>query len=198
MAYAKKRLFWAFSIIFCLAQSEVFADTPMEQVQQTIQQVMAVVSNPAKESELALREKLRGTLMPRFDWPEMAKQALGKHWTAVPSRQNEFVSAFADFIGNSYIGKIGSYKDEKIVFIHESVDKNIAQVDTKIVSSKGEPTAVNYRLHHVRGEWKIYDVVVEDISVVANYRSQFNRILAAGSFDDLLKRLKEKESQQQN
>lgn len=198
MAHAMKRLFLGLLIIFCLARGEVFADTPMEQVQQTIQQVMAVVNNPAKESELELREKLRGTLMPRFDWPEMAKQALGKHWTTVPNRQSEFVSVFADFIGNSYIGKIGSYKDEKIVFIHESVDKDIAQVDTKIVSSKGEPTAVNYRLHHVRGEWKIYDVVVEDISVVANYRSQFNRILATGSFDDLLKRLKEKESKQQN
>jgi len=198
MADAMKRLLLGLPIIFCLAQSEVFADTPMEQVQQTIQQVMAVVNNPAKESELERREKLRGTLMPLFDWPEMAKQALGKHWATVPGRQSEFVSVFADFLGNAYIGKIGSYKDEKIVFIHESVDKDIAQVDTKIVSGNGEPTAVNYRLHHVRGEWKIYDVVVEDISVVANYRSQFNRILASGSFDDLLKRLKEKESKQQN
>lgn len=69
---------------------------------------------------------------------------------------------------------------------------------TKIVSDKGEPTAVNYRLHRIEGEWKIYDVIVEDISIVVNYRSQFSRILAKGSFEDLMKQLKDKESRARN
>ena len=189
-----KRLLFGLPIVFCLARGEVLAETPMEQLQETIQQVMAVTSSPAKRGDPELREKLRDALMPRFDWFEMAKQALGKHWSTVPNRQHEFVAVFAEFLGNSYIGKIGSYKDEKIVFVHESIEKNLAQVNTKIIPSKGESTSVNYRLHRVQEEWKIYDVVVEDISVVANYRSQFNRILANGSFDDLIKRLKEKES----
>ena len=194
MTKSIKRLLFGVAMVFCLGRGEVFADTPMEQLQQTIQQVMAVMSGAAKKGDPEVREKLRDALMPRFDWFEMAKQALGKHWSGVPSRQHEFVAVFAEFLSNSYIGKIGSYKDEKIVFVHESIEKNLAQVDTKIVPSKGEPTSVNYRLHRVEGEWKIYDVVVEDISVVANYRSQFNRILAKGSFDDLIQRLKEKET----
>jgi len=192
-----KRLVLGVAVNLCLAQGVVFAETPMEQLQETIQQVMLTV-NGAGKGDPELREKLRDALMPRFDWFEMAKQALGKHWTAIPSRQHEFVAVFAEFLGNSYIGKIGSYKDEKIVFVHESIEKNLAQVNTKIISSKGEPTSVNYRLHRVQEEWKIYDVVVEDISVVANYRSQFNRIIANGSFDDLIQRLKEKESNHKN
>ena len=82
--------------------------------------------------------------------------------------------------------------NEKVLFVHESIEKNSAQVDTKIVPGKGEPTSVNYRLHRVGGQWTIYDVVVEDVSIIGNYRSQFNRILTRGSFDDLLNRLKEK------
>lgn len=189
-----KRLVLGVAVNLCLAQGVVFAETPMEQLQETIQQVMVAMNSASKGNNPELREKLRDTLMPRFDWFEMAKQTLGKHWSTVPNRQHEFVAVFAEFLGNSYIGKIGSYKDEKIIFVHESVDKNLAQVNTKIIPSKGESTSVNYRLHRVQEEWKIYDVVVEDISVVANYRSQFNRILAHGSFDDLIKRLKEKES----
>jgi phospholipid transport system substrate-binding protein len=73
------------------------------------------------------------------------------------------------------------------------MDKELAEVDTKVVPAKGDPFSVNYRLHRVGGQWKVYDVVVEDISLVKNYHSQFNRILTRGSFDDLLKRLREKE-----
>jgi phospholipid transport system substrate-binding protein len=177
----------------CLGQTPSFAGTPVEQIQDTIQQVLAVVNNSSSQSEAERRGMLRDALMPRFDWVEMAKQALGKYWDSAPGRQHEFVAAFAEFLGNSYVGKIGSYKDEKILFVHESIEKNQAQVDTKIVPATGEPTFVNYRLRQVSGEWKIYDVVVEDISIVANYRSQFSRILAHGSFDDLMRRLKEKE-----
>ena len=194
MIGSTKRLVLGVALSLCLAPGVVYADTPMEQLRETIQQVMLTMNGAETRGAPELRDKLRDALMPRFDWFEMAKQALGKHWSAVPSRQHEFVAVFAEFLGNSYIGKIGSYKDEKIVFVHESIEKNLAQVDTRIIPSKGEPTSVNYRLHRVEGEWKIYDVVVEDISVVANYRSQFSRILANGSFDELIKRLKEKES----
>jgi phospholipid transport system substrate-binding protein len=180
-------------LLICLGSVQAFAGTPIEQIQETIQQVLVVVNGPSNQTDAERKGILRDTLMSRFDWLEMAKQALGKHWNNVSGRQSEFVAAFAEFLGNSYVGKIGSYKDEKILFVHESIEKNQAQVDTKIVSGAGEPTSVNYRLHQVKGEWKIYDVVVEDISIVANYRSQFNRILSRGSFDDLLKRLKEKD-----
>lgn len=174
-----------------------FANTPTEEIQHTIEQVKNVVSDSAS-SDQQRKDMLRKALMPRFDWLEMAKQALGRHWNSAAGREREFVSAFADFLGNAYIGQIGAYRDEKVLFVQESIDNNRAQVKTKIVSDKGEPTSVDYRLHRVEGEWKIYDVVVEDISIVVNYRSQFNRILAKGSLDDLLKQLREKQSKYPN
>ncbi len=181
----------AFFLAISLAPA--FASSPTEQIQETIQQVLTVVNNSAQSDEPGRKRQLRETLMPRFDWTEMAKQTLGRHWDAAAARQGEFIAALSEFLGNSYVGKIGSYKDEKIIYLTEAVDHDQAQVKTKIVSSKGEPTAITYRLHRVEGEWKIYDVVVEDISLVVNFRSQFSRILAKGGFDDLLRQLKEKE-----
>jgi phospholipid transport system substrate-binding protein len=194
MTGLEKRFFGAVILLIALGSGVVLARTPTEQIKETIEQVLATVNGSAKVSEQERQIILRNALMPRFDWAEMARQALGKHWNAEPGRQREFVSVFAEFLGNSYIGKIGAYKDEKILFVREAVEKNLAQVDTKIVPSKGDSMSVNYRLHFVRGEWKVYDVVIEDISLVQNYRSQFNRILAKGSFDDLLNRLRAKNS----
>ena len=184
-------------LLFSFVSQPASAMTPTEQLQGTIQQVLSVVKNPANNGEQR-KEMLRETLMPMFDWVEMAKQTLGKNWTIAAGRENEFVAVFAEFLGNSYVGTIGSYKDAKILFVQESIDNNRAQVNTRIVPAKGDATAVNYRLHRVQGEWKIYDVVVEDISLVVNFRSQFSRILAKGSFEDLLRQLREKEIRTQN
>jgi phospholipid transport system substrate-binding protein len=192
-----KRQVAAWLFVFSLPPAPGFAITPTEHIEETVQQVLNVVRNPANSHERR-KEMLRETLMPRFDWFEMAKQTLGKHWSVAAGRENEFVGAFAEFLGNSYVGSIGSYKDEKILVMQESIDSNRAQVKTKIVPDKGEPTSVNYRLHRVQGEWKIYDVVIEDISLVVNFRSQFNRILAKGSFDDLLKQLRDKDLKNRN
>ena|SRR5919109_3600659 len=181
-----------------LSSTEVLADSPAQQIKETIQRVITIVDPSAGTGELERRELLRDVLMPRFDFPEMAKRSLGKHWNREPERQQEFVSVFAEFLGNNYAGKILSFKDEKIVFSREWTEKETAEVDTKVVTSNGETLSVNYRLHRVQGEWKIYDVVVENISLVGNYRSQFSRILSNGSFDELIERLKGKESRNDN
>ena len=198
MSHLTKRLVTAILFAACWSPGFVLASSPTQQIQETIQQVLTVANSPSAASESTRKQALRDSIKPLFDWAEMAKQALGKHWDAVPARHNEFIAAFADFLGNSYVGKIGSYKDEKILFVQETVTNNVAEVKTKIVPSKGEPTSVNYQLHQVQGDWKIYDVIVEDISLVVNYRSQFSRILAKGSFDDLLRQLKAKEQSQRN
>jgi phospholipid transport system substrate-binding protein len=198
MAHLTKRIVAVMLFAVCLTPEFALANSPTQQIQETIEQVLTVVNSSTAGNDATRKQALRDSIMPRFDWAEMAKQALGKHWDGVSARQSEFIAAFADFLGNSYVGRIGSYKDEKILFVQETVTSNIAEVKTKIVPSKGEPTSVNYQLHQVQGDWKIFDVVVEDISLVANYRSQFNRILAKGSLEDLLRQLKEKELSQRN
>jgi len=179
--------------LFLAMGARAVAQTPGQQVQETIQQVTAIVGAPAGDAS-GRRDAVKRLLAPRFDWNEMARQTLGKHWPSAPAKQDEFVVTFTEFMGNSYIGQIGAYKDEKIIYLGERRETNRAQVDTKLVPAKGDPLSVNYKLHQVDGEWKIYDVVIADISLVNNYRSQFNRILAKSSFDDLLKQLREKDA----
>jgi phospholipid transport system substrate-binding protein len=174
--------------------SNAAAQTPGEQVQQTIQRVTDIVGSSSTSGDSARRDAVKRLLTPRFDWNEMARQALGKHWPSSPAKQQEFIVTFTEFVGNSYIGQIGSYKDEKIIYVGERRDNDRAQVDTKVVPAKGDALTVNYRLHQVNGEWKIYDVVIADISLVHNYRSQFNRVLAKSSLDELLRQLKDKDS----
>ena len=129
---------------------------------------------------------------PETDWQGFDAVVIRSTWDYA-QRRDEFIAAFADFLGSSYIGRIGSYRDEKILFVEETVSLDRALVKTRIVSPKAEPTSVHYRLYNSGGEWKVYDVVIEDISLVANYRSQFGRILARGSLDDLLRQLRDKQ-----
>src|SRR6266550_4053696 len=100
------------ALAFCLGQGQVFASTPTEQIQATIQQVLKVVSGSSNGEE-ERKEMLRNALMPRFDWAEMAKQALGKHWNSVASRKDNFIAAFAKFLVNSYVDRIGITKMRK-------------------------------------------------------------------------------------
>lgn len=195
MIYGQTLLSLAFLVVFILMGRQAVAAGPKEQIQQTLERVVTIVNASASGND-ERRVLLREALMPSFDFVEMAKRSLGKHWNNVPGRHEEFVALFTDFLGNSYLGQIAAYKDEKIVFVRERMDEGNAQVDTKVVPAKGEPITLTYRLHQVGGQWKIYDVVIEQISLVGNFRSQFNRVLTSGSFDDLIKLLKEKSARQ--
>ncbi len=185
-------------LTFMLWCSASLAATPTHQIKETVDRVLAVLQDPtnmgeAKKAER--REILRQVLLPRFDFPEMAKRSLGNHWKNQNGRQEEFVSVFTDFMENSYISLVESFKEGKIVFVRERVDKDFAEVDTKVLPLKEQPLPITYKLHLVRGEWKIYDVVIENVSLVNNYRSQFNRIISSASFDELLRKLREKASE---
>jgi phospholipid transport system substrate-binding protein len=123
----------------------------------------------------------------------MAKRSLGPHWQRRnPEQQKEFTGLFTNLLEGAYLDRIESYNGEKVQFVKETLDKNHAGVDTKIVDKKGTEFAVNYRMHNVGGEWKVYDVIIENVSLVNNYRSQFNRLLAKSSYEDLVVALKEK------
>ena len=174
-----------------------FAGAPREQVQSAIEKVTAILNDPnlksaAKKSERI--ERLRQVIFPKFDFAEMAKRSLGSNWQRrTPEEQQEFVKLFRELIENSYVENIDSYNGEKVNIVGEKQEKDFAQVNTKIVNNKGEEFAVDYRLLQSSGDWKIYDVVIENISIVNNYRSQFNRVIAKSSFEDLLQKLRDKQ-----
>jgi phospholipid transport system substrate-binding protein len=177
---------------------QVWASVPGDQVKATIDKVMEVLRDPTlqgsgKKSER--REKLRQIVLPRFDFAEMAKRALGSNWNRYPDQQREFVTAFTQLLEETYADQIEAANGDKVVYLSERTDKDYAEVATKFISAKGEETSMTYKLHPVESDWKVYDIVVENVSVVNNYRAQFNRVLSNASLDELIKRMKEKRFQ---
>lgn len=184
------------SAVFCVAPVRLsLAEQPTEQIKTAIERIsqvlQEVVAARGANKEEAI-EKIRNILLPSFDFNEMAKRSLGDRWKDLNGREDEFVAVFAAFVEGSYMSTLESYRGEKILFMRERVDQNLAQVDTEVVHGAGENLEVDYRLHRVDGQWKVYDVVVDNISLTANFRSQFNRILAGASVDELLNKLRAK------
>lgn len=178
--------------------SQVWASVPGEQVKATINKVMELLRDPALQGsnkKTERREKLRQIILPRFDFAEMAKRALGGNWNRYPDQQREFVSAFTQLLEETYADQIEAANGDKVVYLSERADKDYAEVATKVISPKGEETSMTYKLHPVESDWKVYDIVVENVSIVNNYRAQFNRVLSNASMDELIKRMKEKRFQ---
>jgi phospholipid transport system substrate-binding protein len=176
----------------------LWASVPGEQVKATIDRVMEVLRDPTLQSaskKAERREKLRQIILPRFDFTEMAKRALGNNWNRYPDQQREFVTAFTQLLEETYADQIEGANGEKVVYLNERTDKNYAEVATKVISPKGDETSMIYKLHSVESDWKVYDIVVENVSVVNNYRAQFSRVLSNASMDELIKRIKEKRFQ---
>ena len=167
-----------------------------DQVRQTADKVLLILQDPrlkAPDNKKERRNQLRQVISARFDFSEMAKRSLGQYWQQRSAEeQRQFVQLFTDLLERSYADQIESFNGEKILYGRETQDKDNAEVDTRVVTSKGEEFSVNYKLQAADREWKVYDVVIENISLVNNYRSQFNRVLANSSFDDFLRKLREK------
>jgi phospholipid transport system substrate-binding protein len=172
------------------------AGLPTDQIKSTVDKALVVLKDPRLKPTARVkerREQLRQILFARFDFTEMAKRALGANWRRrSPQEQEEFVRLFTEVLEHAYAEIIESYSDEKITYIYERIDGTYADVSSKILTSRGEEYSINYKAHLVSNEWKVYDVVAENISLVNNYRSQFNRVIANGSYEELVRRLRSK------
>jgi phospholipid transport system substrate-binding protein len=170
--------------------------SPTAQIKATVDQVIAVLSDPKLKGanrETERQKLLQKLIYPRFDFREMAKRSLGNEWRRrTPDEQRQFVSLFRDLLEKAYLGRIESYSGERFVYIDEKIDEPYAEVASAIVTNANEEFSIRYRLLRNGEQWKIYDVVVEDISLVNNYRAQFNRILSRSSYEDLVRRMKSK------
>jgi phospholipid transport system substrate-binding protein len=188
------------AIVLCLAPSRLvtpaWADDPMPVVKNTVDQALQVLRD--NQTPLAQRQdKLRQIVAETFDFTEMAKSALGYHWKQLsPAQQQEFTNAFVAFIEDSYLSKINDYRGQQVAFLRSSNDgPQYAQVNTDIVQPGGKDSIhVNYRLLQEGGTWKIYDVTVDAISIIANYRNQFNRVMNNSGYDTLIRDLKSKQA----
>ncbi len=185
----------AAALLLSLVPSSARADDPLSVVRTTVNQALAVLrdtSTPLAQRQDKLRQIVAGT----FDFTEMAKSALGYHWKQItPAQQQEFTNAFVAFIEDSYLSKINDYRGQQVTFGTVSNDgPQYAQVSTNIVQPSGDAIRVNYRLLQEGGTWKIYDVTVDAISIIANYRNQFNRVMNNKGYDTLIADLKSKQA----
>jgi phospholipid transport system substrate-binding protein len=189
-----------FVFTLCLGFSRFAqAGEPLEVVRVAVDKAVQILKDPKLQSQDKKKERvdrLREALNPIFDYEEMAKRALGSHWRRrTPAEQEEFVKLFRDFLEKIYSDKVDLYGGEKVRFGREMIDKDFAQVESAVIKPNGEEIAVSYKLRQMNGQWKVYDVVVENISIVNNYRSQFDRVISSSSYEELVKRLQEKARQ---
>jgi phospholipid transport system substrate-binding protein len=202
MTHTKQRFVgaWGLAVLGVLAllgaTAPASAATPTEELQQKVDQIIKTLDDPAYRGEGKTRERMatvRKIAEEIFDVQETAQRALGQHWQARnPQEREEFVRLFADLLQHSYISKIDQYSGEKVRWAGEAVEGDLATVRSRIVTKQGSEIPVDYRMRQQDGRWRVYDVIIEGVSLVANYRTQFNKVIQTSSYQDLVQRLKAK------
>jgi phospholipid transport system substrate-binding protein len=166
-----------------------------ETVKGTINDLIQVLDDETlKQPELAQqrRQKIEEIIKHRVDYEEMAKRALGTHWSTLSHRdQREFVDLFVQLLRDTFAGRITERSDEQVVFLGELRERAFAEVKAQMKGRKTD-TSIDFRLNHRAHEWRVYDVVIDGASIVSNYRSQFTSIIRAVSYVGLVKKMKQK------
>jgi phospholipid transport system substrate-binding protein len=170
------------------------ATGPTEQLKASIDLVLEILDDPAFKPEAKLAERRRAVRRIAdeiFDFEEMAQRALGQHWRPLTTDQRkEFIPLFADLLDRAYMSTIERYNGEPIQYTGERVEGDLAVVSTKILTKQDQEIPVAYRMLRHGDRWLIYDVSAEGVSLVSNYRTQFNNIIRTSSYDALLKRMR--------
>jgi phospholipid transport system substrate-binding protein len=184
--------------VLLLAPAEVRAGQPTDQLRTQIDRVIQVLEDPElkKESTVkARRAAVRKIANDIFDFSETAKRSLARHWPPrTPAEREEFIALFTDLLERSYISKIEVYGGEKIGYLGETIDGDLATVRTKIVTKQQTEIPIDYRM--LRSEkWLVYDIIIEGVSLIANYRTQFNKIITTSSYQELVKKMKTKQEE---
>jgi phospholipid transport system substrate-binding protein len=175
------------------------AGEPLDKVRQTVDNVLTIVNNKALQPQ-ERRRQIRQTVLQRFGFEEMAQRSMGQHWrTLTPQQRQEFVELFTDLLERSYISRIENYKagPQGIRYPKEDITGDHAIVHTEIMNNRDLAATVDYHLLHKDGDWKVYDIVIEGVSLVNNYRIQFNTIILKDSYAGLVKQMRTKLAQEQ-
>jgi len=167
-----------------------------DQVKATVDQVLKILTDPALKGPQKVQErraKIRQVVLQRFGFTEMAKRSLGRHWAErTPEERKEFVRLFTDLLERAYIDRVDGYSGEQVVYLGESVEGNYSEVRSKIVTKKNQEIPITYRLLKNDSNWEVYDVIVEGVSLVNNYRTQFSKIIRTSSYQELVKKMQVK------
>ena len=176
--------------------TESLAGLATDQVKGTVDQVIKILTDPTLKGETKVQErraKIRQVVLQRFGFTEMSKRALGRYWNERnPEERTEFVRLFTDLLERAYIDRVDGYTGEQVVYMGESVDGDYSEVRSKIVTKRNQEIPILYRLQKTNANWEVYDVIVEGVSLVNNYRTQFSKIIRTSSYEQLVKKMQVK------
>jgi len=179
-----------------LISSAALAGEPTDRIKAGTDKLIAIVSDnslAAPEMKEKRDQMIMETVDGLFNWEEFSKRALAKNWNKrTAEERKEFVSLFRQLIADTYMEKTYQYSGESIVYQGEKIEGDHGSVTSEFKTSKGTQIPIEYRIMKKNGAWCVYDLYIEGVSLVSNYRSQFNDIIAGSSYEDLVKRLKEK------
>jgi len=183
-------------VILAAAASVSVAGEPTEDVRKTTDRIIAIVTDPGlKEADKAQEKsrQIRNVVDERFDWEEMSKRTLARNWKdRTEEEKKEFIDLFGKLLERTYLDKVEGYSGEKVLYVDEKMQGNYAIVAVKIVTKQETEIQVDYRLQKKGKEWLVYDISIEGVSLVNNYRKQFGSIMTRSSFKDLIEKLKSK------
>jgi phospholipid transport system substrate-binding protein len=183
-----------------LAAAPARAGAPLDQLRLQVDRVLKVLDDPELKKEGRGKDRrvaVRKIANEIFDFGETARRSLGRHWQGrTPAEQAEFVQLFTDLLERSYISKVELYGGEKIQYVSDAIEGgDQAKVQTKLLTKQGGEIPIEYRMHKKGERWLVYDVIIEGVSLVSNYRTQFNKIIQTSSFQELVKKMKSKQEE---
>ena len=176
-----------------------WAGMPSDLLRVQIDRAVKTLEEPDLKKEGKSRERraaVRKIAEDIFDVNETAKRSLGRHWQPrTPAERKEFVDLFANLLERSYLSKIELYSGEKIAYLGDTIDGDQATVRTRIATRHGTEIPVDYKMYRHGDRWLVYDVVIEGVSLIANYRNQFNKIIQTTSYQELVRKMKAKQAE---
>jgi len=180
-----------------LAAPPASAGEPTEQLKTQVDRVLKLLDDPAlKDKPKDKRVAVRKIAEDIFDFGETAKRSLGRHWAArTQAERDEFVKLFGDLLERSYISKIELYGGEKIQYLNDKVEGDQASVMSKLLTKTNTEVPIEYRMLKKGDRWLVYDVIIEGVSLVSNYRTQFNKIIQTSSYAELVKKMKSRQEE---
>jgi phospholipid transport system substrate-binding protein len=185
-------------LALCLPRA-AWAGAPTDQLKAHIDQVIKILEQPELKVDGLVKERrsaVRKVANDIFDFAETAKRSLARHWQGRTDKEREeFVDLFADLLERSYISKIELYGGEKIQYAGERIDGDVATVSTRIVTKHGTELPIDYRMLRREDRWLVYDFSFEGVSLISNYRTQFNKIVQTSSYGELVKKMRTKQEE---
>ena len=183
--------------LLILSVAPAWAVTPTEQLKGSIDKIIPILENPTLKGDDKLKERraaIRRVATDVFDFTESARRALGPHWERRTAQERqEFSRLLGDLLERTFAARLEQYAGERIQYTGESVDGNLATVKTRIITKGGAALAVDYEVLQRGDRWFVYDVWIEGVSLMQNYRAQFNKIIQTSSYEDLVRKLKAKQ-----